>query len=184
LTFTPDQIKKSFELIGLHPYNLDAITPAMMAPSRATSSHAPIHTNESSLIKRLKEVLSDVLEHNVPVLPPLPLMTPHTPVAASLPPESDYQDHQDIYMMASGSSGPVLNAGGILAKTHAHWIVLTNPITNANCFKFFATPPDTCDNITPFSIFISVILICSALLRRLGSALPINVFLLSSAACI
>jgi hypothetical protein len=30
-----------------------------------------------------------------------------------------------------------------LAKTHAHWIVLTDPITNANRFEFFATPPDT-----------------------------------------
>jgi hypothetical protein len=113
LTFTPNQIKKPFELIGLHPYNLDAI---MMALSRVTSSHAPIHTKESSLIKRLKEVLSDVLEHNVPALPPLPLMTPHIPVAASSPPESDYQDHQDIYTMASGSSGPAPNAGGILVR--------------------------------------------------------------------
>jgi hypothetical protein len=39
-----------------------------------------------------------------------------------------------------------------------------------------------CDNITPFSIFISVIPIRSALLRRLGSAPPINVFSLGSAA--
>jgi hypothetical protein len=39
-----------------------------------------------------------------------------------------------------------------------------------------------CDNITPFSIFISIIPICSALLRHLGSALLINVFLLGSAA--
>src|SRR5258706_10137923 len=46
LTFTPERIKKSFELVGLHPYNLDAITPAMMATSRVTSSlatHDPSH---------------------------------------------------------------------------------------------------------------------------------------------
>ena len=29
LTFTPEQIKKSFELVSLHPYNPHAITPAM-----------------------------------------------------------------------------------------------------------------------------------------------------------
>jgi hypothetical protein len=38
-----------------------------------------------------------------------------------------------------------------------------------------------CDNIAPFSIFISIIPIRSALLRRLGSAPPIDTFLLSSA---
>jgi hypothetical protein len=37
-----------------------------------------------------------------------------------------------------------------------------------------------CDNIAPFSIFIPVIPIHSALLRRLGSALPIDVFSLGS----
>jgi hypothetical protein len=39
-----------------------------------------------------------------------------------------------------------------------------------------------CNNIAPFSIFISVIPIRSALLRHLGSALPIDVFPLGSAA--
>jgi hypothetical protein len=35
-----------------------------------------------------------------------------------------------------------------------------------------------CDNIAPFSIFISVIpILCSALLRRLGSAPPIDILL-------
>src|SRR5258706_120947 len=60
LTFTPERIKKSFKLVGLHPYNLDAITPAMMATSRVTSSHAPIHINVSSPIKRLNDALSAV----------------------------------------------------------------------------------------------------------------------------
>jgi hypothetical protein len=41
-----------------------------------------------------------------------------------------------------------------------------------------------CDNIAPFSIFISVIPIRSALLRRLGSAPLIDVFSLGSTACI
>jgi hypothetical protein len=40
-----------------------------------------------------------------------------------------------------------------------------------------------CNNIAPFSIFISVIPIRSALLQRLGSAPPIDVFSLGSAAC-
>src|SRR5258706_14409949 len=48
LAFTPERIKKSFALVGLHPYNPDAITPAMMAPSKATSSHTPLHINESA----------------------------------------------------------------------------------------------------------------------------------------
>jgi hypothetical protein len=39
-----------------------------------------------------------------------------------------------------------------------------------------------CDNIAPFSIFISVILIRSALLQCLGSALLIDAFSLGSAA--
>jgi hypothetical protein len=41
-----------------------------------------------------------------------------------------------------------------------------------------------CDNITPFSIFISVIPICSALLRCLRFAPPIDAFLLGSTVCI
>jgi hypothetical protein len=46
-------------------------------------------------------------------------------------------------------------------------------------YQLFTT---ACDNIAPFSIFISIIPIRSALLRCLGSALPINIFLLGSAA--
>jgi hypothetical protein len=38
-----------------------------------------------------------------------------------------------------------------------------------------------CDNIAPFSIFISIIPIHSALLRHLGFALLIDAFLLGSA---
>jgi hypothetical protein len=98
LTFTPERIKKSFELVGLHPYNPDAITPAIMAPSKATSTHAPLHINESSPIKRLKSALSEALEHDVPAVPLLPLMTPHTPVATSLTPESEINPHLDTYV--------------------------------------------------------------------------------------
>lgn len=143
LTFTPEWIKKSFELVGLHPYNPDAITPAVIATSRATSSHAPIHTNVSSLIKRLKEALSAALEHNVPTLPSLSLMTPHTPVATSLTPESEIEHHQDTYTMVSGGFGPVLNAGGLLSDTHAHWLTTIDPITSADHFEILATPPDS-----------------------------------------
>src|SRR5258706_1224104 len=143
LTFTPERIKKSFKLVGLHPYNLDAITPAMMATSRVTSSHAPIHINVSSLIKRLKDALSAVLEHNVPALPPLPLMTPHTPVATSMTPEAEIEHHQDTYMMASSSSVPMPNARGLLSNTHANWIASIDPITSADCFEIFATPPNS-----------------------------------------
>ena len=87
LTFTPERIKRSFKLVGFHPYNPDAITPVMMAPSKVTSSHAPLHINESSLIKRLKTALSDALKLDVPAPPPLPLTNPHTPVVTSLTPE-------------------------------------------------------------------------------------------------
>jgi hypothetical protein len=38
-----------------------------------------------------------------------------------------------------------------------------------------------CDNIVPFSIFISVLPICSALLQRLGFAPPIDTSSLGSA---
>lgn len=143
LTFTPERIKKSFELVGLHPYNPDAITPAMMATSRATSSHAPIHTNVSSPIKRLKEALSAALEYDVPTLPSLPLMTPHTPVATSSTPESEIERHQDTHTMVSDGSGPVPNAGGLLSDTHVHWLTTIDPITSADRFEIFATPPDS-----------------------------------------
>jgi len=137
LTFTPERIKKAFELVGLHPYNPGAITAAMMAPSKATSSCAPLQINESSPIKRIKGALSDALERDVPTLPPLPLSTPHTPLATSLTPESEIEHHQDTYVMAPGTSGPAPNAGGILSKTHAHWIASIDPITSADRFEFF-----------------------------------------------
>jgi len=73
LTFTPENIKRSFELVGLHPYNPNAITPVMTAPSKATSWSAPLNINESSPIKRLKVALSDALELDAPA-PPLPAL--------------------------------------------------------------------------------------------------------------
>lgn len=142
LTFTPERIKRSFQLVGLHPYNPGAITPAMLAPSKVTSSHAPLHINESSPIKRLKAVLSDALELDVPAPPLLPLTTPHTPVAASLTPELEIDHHLDTYTMTSGSSGSASNIRGILSSTHVHWLTSNAPITSANRFDIFVTPPD------------------------------------------
>src|SRR5258706_15359643 len=143
LTFTPERIKKSCELVGLPPYNLGAITPAMMAPSKVTSLHAPLHINESSPIKRLKAALSDALELDMPAPPLLPLTTPHTPVATSLTPEPEIDHHLDTYTMTSGSSGSASNTRHLLSSTHVHWLASNEAITSADHFDIFTTPPDS-----------------------------------------
>src|SRR5258706_16284235 len=114
----------------------------MMAPSKVTSSHAPLHINKSSPIKRLKPALSDALELNVPAPPLLPLTTPHTPVAASLTPEPEINHHLDTYTMTSGSSGSALNTGHLLSSTYVHWLASNEAITSADHFNIFITPPD------------------------------------------
>src|SRR5882757_6865238 len=115
----------------------------MMAPSKVTSSHAPLHINESSPIKRLKAALSDALELDVPAPPLLPLTTPHTPVATSLTPEPEINHHLDIHTMTSGSSGSVSNARGLLSSTYVHWLASNEPITSTDRFDIFSTPPDS-----------------------------------------
>ena len=114
-----------------------------MAPSKVTSLHAPLHVNESSPIKRLKATLSDTLELDVPARPLLPLMTPHTPVAASLALEPEIDHHLDTNTMISGSSGSASNARGLLSSTHVHWLASNAPITSANCFEIFTTTLDS-----------------------------------------
>src|SRR5258706_1357637 len=150
LAFTPERIKKSFALVGPHPYNPDAITPAMMAPSKATSLHTPLHINESSPIKRIKFAISDALEHDVPAIPLLPLLsTADTPVATEPTPESEIGHHLDTNAVASGSSGSASNARGLLSDTHLHWLTSDNPITSSDRIEIFDTPPDSYLNPPP-----------------------------------
>ena len=60
-----------------------------------------------------------------------------------MPPEAEIKHHQDTYTMASSSSVPTPNARGLLSNTHANWITSIDPITSADRFKIFATPPDS-----------------------------------------
>jgi len=143
LTFTPENIKRSFELVGLHPYNPNAITPSMMAPSKATSWSAPLSINESSPIKRLKVALSDALELDAPA-PPLPLLLTSLPSITPSPvPVQDMSHQLDSHTTSSSGPGPAMSARDLLSSTHAHWLVSEGPITSADRFEIFDTPPDS-----------------------------------------
>lgn len=143
LTFTQDKIKRSFELVGLHPFNPEAITPAMMAPSRATSLTAPLMVKESSPLKKFKEYFSDALEATAPT-PPTPVFltditSPHSSVATS-PPSAHYSDCSLVPIVNQTVLGTT--ARDILAQTHAHWIISDEPATSADRLERFETPPD------------------------------------------
>jgi len=115
----------------------------MVAPSKATSQSAPLNVNESSPIKRLKVALSDALKLDAPA-PPLPLLsTPPPSITPSPMPVPDLSHHLDHPTTTSSGSVPATSARDLLAGTHAHWLVSDRPITSADRFDIFDTPPDT-----------------------------------------
>jgi len=115
----------------------------MVAPSKATTQSAPLNVNESSPIKRLKVALSDALKLDAPA-PPLPLLsTPPPSITPSPMPVLDLSHHLDHSTTTSSGSVPATSARDLLAGTHAHWLVSDQPITSADCFDIFDTPPDT-----------------------------------------
>jgi len=115
----------------------------MMAPSKVTSQSTQLNVNESSPIKRLKIALSDALKLDAPAPPlPLPLTSPPS-ITLSPVPMLDLSHHLYHPTTTSSGSGLATSAIDLLAGTHAHWLVSDRPITSADRFDIFDTPPDT-----------------------------------------
>jgi hypothetical protein len=143
--FTAENIKKSFEIVGLHPFNPSVIKTSKMGPSIPTSTHTPLLTDEPSPVKAMKTAFTSLLDNatlpapSIPTFhivhdpslsaPAPPAMPPITANDPSTPPQStiDLASCQKV-------------AQELLQGTSAAWIVNNNPITSSVPFMPYSTP--------------------------------------------
>jgi len=147
-SFTAENIKKSFELVGLHPFNPSAIKTSQMAPSIPTSSDAPLLTDEPSPVKAMKAAFTCLLDNATLPVPSIPTLhiepdpSPLTPAPPAMPPittnDPSTPPHQTMSM-----ASPQKVAQELLQGTSAAWIVNNNPITSSVPFRPYSTPSVT-----------------------------------------
>ena len=62
-SFTAENIKKSFEIVGLHPLNPNVIKTSQMAPSIPTGTNTTSLTDEPSPVKAMKAPFTSLLDN-------------------------------------------------------------------------------------------------------------------------
>ena len=70
--FTVENIKKSLELVGLHPFNPSGIKASEMAPSIPTSTNTLSLTDEPSPVKAMKTAFANLLDDATLAVPSFP----------------------------------------------------------------------------------------------------------------
>jgi len=144
-SFTAENIKKSFEIVGLHPLNPSVIKTSQMAPSIPTSINTPLLTDEPSPVKAMKAAFTSLLDNATLPIPSIPtlhiepdpsLSTPAPPAMPSITANDPSTPSHQTMNMAS----PQKVAQELLQGTSAAWIVNNNPITSSVPFKPYSTP--------------------------------------------
>ena len=144
-SFTAENIKKSFELVGLHPFNPTVIKTSQMAPSIPTSIGTPSLTDEPSPVKAMKAAFTSILDNATLPVPSIPTLhiEPDPSLSPPAPPamlsidanDSSTPPHQTMDM-----TSPQKVAQELLQGTSAAWIVNSNPITSSVPFRPYSTP--------------------------------------------
>jgi len=132
--FTVENIKKSFELVGLHPFNPSVIKTSKMAPSIPTSINDPLHTDEPSPVKAMRTAFTSLLDNStlpVPSFPSLHLQPDPPPSTSPL---------SSIPSIDANDLSPQEVAQSLLQGTSAAWIVSNTPVTSSVAFKPYHTP--------------------------------------------
>jgi hypothetical protein len=134
MAFTVENIKKSFEIVGLHPFNPNVIKTSKMAPSISTSIKDPLLTDEPSPVKAMKTAFTSLLDNSTLPVPPFPSLhlQPDTSPLTSAPPP--------MPSIAANNLSPQEVAQALLQRTSAAWIVNNSPVTSSVVFKPYCTP--------------------------------------------
>src|SRR5882757_5663324 len=87
-SFTVENIKKSFELVGLHPFNPSVIKTSEMAPSIPTAIKGPLLTSDPSPVKAMKVAFTSLLDNATLPVPSFPSLhhQPNPSPSPSAPP--------------------------------------------------------------------------------------------------
>ena len=144
-SFTAENIKKSFEIVGLHPLNPNVIKTSQMAPSIPTSIGTPSLTDEPSPVKAMKAAFTSLLDNATLPVPSIPTfhIEPDPSLSTPAPPAMPFitandpstPPHQTMDM-----TSPQKVAQELLQGTSAAWIVNSNPITSSVPFRPYSTP--------------------------------------------
>ena len=145
--FTVENIKKSFEIVGLHPFNPSVIKASKMAPSIPTSTNPLSLADEPSPVKAMKTAFADLLDDATLAVPSFPSLhlEPDPSSSTPVPPA--------MHSMTTGYSTTVPKADTseplpqklaqtLLQGTSAAWIVSDNPVTSSAVFKPYCTPSE------------------------------------------
>src|SRR5882757_8483132 len=119
-SFTVENIKKSFELVGLHPFN-------------------------PSPVKAMKVAFTSLLDHATLPVPSFPSLhhQPDPSPSTSAPPPMASMDSNDPFILSQPTTDepdPQKVAQTLLQGTSASWIVSNNPITSSVTFDPYCTP--------------------------------------------
>jgi hypothetical protein len=133
MAFTVENIKKSFEIVGLHPFNPNVIKTSKMAPSIPTSIKVPLLTDEPSPVKAMKTAFTSLPDNSTLPVPPFPSLhlQPDTSPSTSAPPS--------MPSIAANNLSPQ-EVAQVLQRTSAAWIVNNSPVTSSVVFKLYCTP--------------------------------------------
>ena len=132
--FTVENIKKSFEIVGLHPLNPSVIKTSKMAPSIPTSIKEPVLTDEPSPVKAMKTAFTSLLDKStlpVPSFPSHHLQPDPSPLTSAPSP---------MPSIAANNLSPQEVAQALLQGTSAAWIVNNSPVTSSAVYNPYHTP--------------------------------------------
>ena len=144
-SFTVENIKKSFEIVGLHPLNPTVIKTSQMAPSIPTSIGTPSLTDEPSPVKAMKAAFISLLDNATLPVPSIPTLhiEPDPSLSPPAPPAMlsiDVNDPSTPPHQTMDMTSPQKVAQELLQGASAAWIVNSNPITSSVPFRPYSTP--------------------------------------------
>ena len=144
-SFTVENIKKSFKLVGLHPFNPSVIKTSEMAPSIPTAIKGPLLTNDPSPVKAMKVGFTSLLDNATLPVPSFPSLhhQPDPSPSTSAPPPMASMASNDSFTLPQPTTDepdPQKVAQALLQGTSAAWIVSNNPITSSVTFDPYCTP--------------------------------------------